>query len=117
MVPVGVEEWLIEVAEGSMNMQNLKKLGVALVFTGLLCGNAVSGAEATDPLKSVLSAVSSAELPIKAARLVADAAPADQEKVAISVVKAALAINPASAPAVIGAIAKVAPATAAAITA
>ena len=98
-------------------MQNLKKLAVSLIFTGLLCGNATSRADVADSLKTTLSAVSAAELPIKAAGLVADAAPADQEKVAISVVKAAIAINPASAPAVIGAIAKVAPGTAAAITA
>src|SRR5258706_15940658 len=99
-----------------MNMQNLKKLAFSLIFTGLLCGNAASGADATDSLKTVLSAVSSAELPIKAAGLVAAASSADQEKVAISVVKAAIALNPASAAAGVGAIAKVAPSTGPGIT-
>ena len=56
-----------------------------------------------------LSAVPSAELPAKAAELVLQAKPAALESTTVQVVKGALAINPAAAPAIVASIARAVP--------
>jgi hypothetical protein len=63
--------------------------------------------------KQVLSACPAAELPAKAASLVKKAKSADQKTTTIKVVKTAVAINPASAPAIVGAVARAVPSVAA----
>lgn len=60
----------------------------------------------------VLSTVTSAELPAKAAELVAKADAKTLKQTTIEVVKAAVGLNPASAPAIVGSIAQTSPAMA-----
>ncbi len=79
-------------------------LTIALVAAGL-----PASAKETVNIKKVLRSVSAPELPAKAADLVFKTKSAEQEAVTISVVKTAIALRPASAAAVVGAIAKVAP--------
>jgi hypothetical protein len=62
-----------------------------------------------NPFPAKLSSVPAAELPAKAAQLVTDAKASDRKTTTIDVVKAALAINPAAAPAIVGAIARAVP--------
>lgn len=95
----------------------MKKFGLGIIVTGLLCVSINSRADVADTIKATLNDVSVIDLPVKAARLVTEAAPADQEKVAIAVVKAAIAAYPTAAAAVVGAISRAAPSTAPAITA
>ena len=73
---------------------------------------------AANPFLSNLSTVPQAELPIKAADLVAHADAKNQSQTTINVVKAAVGLNPAAAPAIVGSIAQATPkmaATAAAV--
>jgi hypothetical protein len=63
--------------------------------------------------KQVLAATPSAELPAKAAVMVQEAKPRQRETVTLDVVKAAVEINPASATAIVGAIARTSPESAA----
>ena len=74
-----------------------------------------SKANATDnnsanPSLGVLTTVTSAELPVKAGALVAQADAKVLKQTTIDVVKAAVGLNPAAAPAIVGNIAKASPA-------
>lgn len=62
-----------------------------------------------NPFTETLSGVPAAELPAKAAQLVSDAKASAREATTINVVKAAVGMNPAAAPAVVGAIAQAVP--------
>jgi hypothetical protein len=62
-----------------------------------------------NPFTEVLATVPSAELPAKAADVVQHAKNRERTDVTVEVVKAALGINPAAAPAVVGAIASAVP--------
>lgn len=91
-----------------MKITNLKLLSVLSLAFVLAVATPVSAKE-TANVQKVLKAVRAPELPAKAADLVLKASKEEQEAVTISVVKAAIAIRPASAAAVVGAIARVAP--------
>jgi len=62
--------------------------------------------------KKALKEVPAVEMPAKAASVVAKAKAKEQEETALNVLRAVMEISPASGPAVVGAIARVAPATA-----
>jgi len=68
----------------------------------------------TTPYRQILGAVSPAELPAKAAELVKRAVPRDCATTTVDVTKAAMTINPAAAPSIVGAIARAVPDMAAA---
>jgi hypothetical protein len=81
-------------------------LGLALLVAG---NSFAKDAPKANPFTKVLTAVPAAELPAKAADLVSQAKAADRQEATINVVKAALSINPAAAPAIVGAIARAVP--------
>jgi hypothetical protein len=60
----------------------------------------------TDPFRVALVAVPAAELPAKAADLVLDTKRQERAKETVGIVRAAVGINPAAAPAIVGAIAR-----------
>ena len=78
---------------------------IATIGLSLVCLGAFSSLDAAS-LKKTLSSVPAAELPAKAAQLIADTKTRDQKPTTINVVKTALGINPAAAPAIVGAIAR-----------
>ena len=82
-------------------------LVVSLVF------GAQAGGSSASPTLSILKSVPLAELPSKAAELVAAAKVKDQAKTTVDVVKAAIGLNPAAAAAIVGAIAASTPSVAA----
>jgi hypothetical protein len=82
-------------------------IAVALVAT------AVAGDNTASPALGILSTVTAAELPIKASDLVAQADIKKLKETTIDVVKAAVGLNPAAAPAIVGCIAQASPAMAA----
>lgn len=84
------------------------KLLSALSLAFVVAVAPVSAKENLDVAKA-LKAVRAPELPAKAADLVVKASGQEQEAVTVSVVKAAIALRPTSAAAVVGAIARVAP--------
>jgi hypothetical protein len=63
----------------------------------------------TNPFNQTLAAAPAAELPAKAADLVAQAKSRDRQTTTINVVKSAVGINPAADPAIVGAIARAVP--------
>lgn len=63
----------------------------------------------TNPFNATLAAAPAAELPAKAADLVAQAKARDRQATTINVVKSAVGLNPAAAPAIVGAIARAVP--------
>jgi hypothetical protein len=76
----------------------------------LVAGNSFAkDAPKANPYSKILSAVPAAEQPAKAADLVSQAKTRERQATTISVVKAALGINPAAAPAIVGAIARAVP--------
>ena len=76
----------------------------------LVAGNSFAkDAPKANSFTKVLTAVPAAELPAKAADLVSQAKTRDRQATTVSVVKAALGINPAAAPAIVGAIARAVP--------
>src|ERR1035441_5451693 len=87
---------------------------VLLGVTFLVASNSYAkDAPATNPFNQILTAVPAGELPAKAADLVVQAKARDRKATTINVVKAALSINPAAAPAIVGAIARAVPVMAA----
>jgi hypothetical protein len=91
-----------------MKMKTLKLLPVLAVAIGLFAAPTLRAKESTDAatLKQSLTGVSPLELPAKAASLVAQAGAKEKELVTEAVVKAAVSLNPAATPAIVGAIAK-----------
>ncbi len=81
-------------------------LGVAFLVAG---SSFAKDAPKGNPFNSILVAVPAAELPAKAADLVAQAKSDDRQATTTNVVKAAVGINPAAAPAIVGAIARALP--------
>jgi hypothetical protein len=81
-------------------------LGVAWLAAGSVLAK---DAPQANPYNEVLTAVPAAELPAKAADLVSHAKSRDRQEATIQVVKAAVAINPAAAPAIVGAVARAVP--------
>ena len=81
---------------------------IAIIGLSLACLGASNSfaKDASRSFKKTLSSVPAAELPAKAAQLVKDAKPSNWEETTINVVKPAVGINPAAAPAIVGAIAR-----------
>ena len=96
----------------------MKSTNCKLFLTVAIAATLAIGAAAADntlpsPAMGVLSTATSAELPAKAAELVTQAAGAKNLKqITIDVVKAAVGLNPAAAPAIVGSIAQASPAMA-----
>src|SRR6266496_845935 len=96
---------------------SLRPLGsfAAITLVAVLGGVCPFNSFAKDsakPVSAVLGSTPAAELPAKAAQLIADAKVRDREAITVSVVKVALGINPAAAPVIVGAIARGTPAIA-----
>jgi hypothetical protein len=81
-------------------------LSVAFLAAGVSVGK---DAPTANPYYQALTAVPAAELPVKAANLVQQAKPRARQEITINVVKAAVGINPAAAPVIVGAIARAVP--------
>ena len=91
-----------------MKMVKCKMFLTVVALAAAVNVNAAENSTAS-PALSVLSAVGSAELPAKAADLVAQADAKNLKSTTIDVVKAAVGLNPAAAPAIVGSIAHVSP--------
>jgi len=87
----------------------MKRFTTISMVVVCLCGLRAMGQGTSAKLRATLSAAPAAELPSTAAKLVKEAPVRAREGTTIEVVKAALALNPAAASPVIGAIARVSP--------
>src|SRR5437879_10102937 len=88
------------------------KLIAMLVLSGFCLGafnSSAKDAPKINPFKETLKSAPAAELPARAAQLVQAAKSPEREAVTINVVRAAVEINPAAAPAIVGAIARSVP--------
>ena len=94
-------------------MKSLKKTIPVVAAIVLLMAVKVSAGENANPFLGSLSTVASAELPSKAGELVAASDAKHLKQTTISVVKAAIGLNPAAAPAIVGSIAQSTPSMAA----
>jgi hypothetical protein len=81
---------------------------VTIVVAGALSVGAAEAPVLT-PLQAILTHAPSAELPAKAAELIKDSPSRERAAVTVEVVRAAVGINPAAAPAIVGAIARAVP--------
>jgi hypothetical protein len=85
-------------------------VGIALSAAFLVSFNSYGkDAPKANPFNDVLTAAPAVELPAKAADLVLHAKSRDRQAVTVNVVKGAVGINPAAAPAIVGAIAQAVP--------
>src|SRR5437588_939369 len=91
-------------------MKRIAFVALSIVSLGAMTPFA---AETANPFRESLSRVSAAELPPKAAELIKNAKSRDRVSTTINVVKAAIGINPAAAPAIVGGIARAVPEVAA----
>src|SRR5260221_14350597 len=94
---------------------NSKTILAGLLAAGLPLANIFAGTDSEAQFKSFkssLSRVSAPEIAAKAATLVKASKPEEQTAAAIAAIKAAMQVNAASTISVVGAIARVAPATA-----
>ncbi|HOX57284.1 MAG TPA: hypothetical protein P5205_11615 [Candidatus Paceibacterota bacterium] len=89
-------------------MKRIASITLSVVF---LAAGYVIGKDApnANPYAKVLSVTPAAELPAKAADLVRQAKSANREATTITVVKSAVGMNPAAAPAIVGAVARAVP--------
>ena len=89
----------------------MKRITAIVLSVGLLsaCNSFAAETPTSNPFNKILTAVPAAELPAKAASLVSQAKPLDRQQTTINVVKSALRINPAAAPAIVGAIVRAVP--------
>jgi hypothetical protein len=94
------------------NMKKLASLAVSIVFLGAI-NSFGTDAPKTNPYHVTLATVPSAELPAKAADLVKQAKAQERKTIVTDVVQAAVALNPAAAPAIVGAVARAVPEVAA----
>ena len=99
-----------------MKSLNCMFLTVAVAMTTAM-GVSAGDKTGASPALGVLSTVSSAELPAKAAELVAQADAKTLKQTTIDVVRSAVGLNPAAAPAIVGSVAKASPDMAATATA
>src|SRR6266481_1558212 len=86
----------------------IMKFNITMIALGAICLAAVGSfaKDSAKPLQATLSDVPAAELPAKALELVSAAKASHRKPETVEVVKAAVAINPAAAPAIVGAIAR-----------
>ncbi len=91
---------------------NISKYTMGFTLSALLATAVQTNAadsSAANPALPVLSAVTQAELPAKASELVAQATDKTRQQTTIQVVSAAVGLNPAAAPAIVGSIAQSSP--------
>jgi hypothetical protein len=88
-------------------MKTIGTIALALCLVGF--SSLAKETPSVDSLKATLSAAPAPELPVMAAKLVKDASARDREAITVNVVKAAVGINPAAAPVIVGAIARAVP--------
>jgi len=86
-------------------MRSVLRLALTAVALAL-CSALGKDAPQANTYTETLAAVPTAELPAKAADLVAQAKSRDRQTVAVNVVKSAVGINPAAAPYIVGAVAR-----------
>lgn len=89
-------------------MKRIISIVLSVAFA-VACNSFGKDAPKANPFKETLAAVPAAELPAKAADLVLQAKARARRTVTVNVVKAAVGINPAAAPAIVGAIARAVP--------
>jgi hypothetical protein len=89
-------------------MKTVVTIALSVVFLAA-CNSFGKDASQTNPFNQTLATAPAAELPAKAADLVAQAKSRDRQTTTINVVKSAVGINPAAAPAIVGAIARAVP--------
>jgi hypothetical protein len=89
----------------------MKQIAAILLSVAFLAAGNAFGKDPpkANPFNEVLAAVPAAELPAKAADLVSHARARDRQATTINVVNSAVAMNPAAAPAIVGAIARAVP--------
>jgi len=88
-------------------------MSAAVAMLALTLVSRAGDTPTANPFLAVLSTTTQAELPAKAADLVAQANAKQQQQTTIDVVKAAVGLNPAAAAAIVGSIAQTTPAMAA----
>jgi hypothetical protein len=91
---------------------NISKYTMGFTLSALLATAVQTNAadsSAANPALPVLSAVTQAELPAKASELVVQASDKTRQQTTIQVVSAAVGLNPAAAPAIVGSIAQSSP--------
>lgn len=91
---------------------NISKYTMGFTLSALLATAVQTNAadsSAANPALPVLSAVTQAELPAKASELVVQASDKSRQQTTIEVVSAAVGLNPAAAPAIVGSIAQSSP--------
>jgi hypothetical protein len=89
-------------------MKRIASIMLSVAFL-VACNSFAKDAPKANSFNKILSKVPAAELPAKAADLVSQAKPGDREVTTVNVVKCAVGINPAAAPAIVGAIAQAVP--------
>ncbi|MCX6922295.1 MAG: hypothetical protein NT154_03620 [Verrucomicrobia bacterium] len=89
-------------------MKSIACVVLSVVFLAA-CNSFGKEAPKNNPFNKTLSAVPAAELPAKAADLVLHAKARDRQATTINVVKSAVGLNPAAAPAIVGAVARAVP--------
>ncbi len=89
----------------------MKRIARIILSVAFLAAVSSFGKDATkaNPFTTTLAAVPAAEMPAQAADLVLQAKAKDRKATTVSVVKGAVAINPAAAPAIVGAIGRAVP--------
>lgn len=90
-------------------MKRIISIVVLSVGFAVACNSFGKDAPKANPFKETLAVVPAAELPAKSADLVLQAKARARQTVTVNVVKAAVSINPAAAPAIVGAIARTVP--------
>jgi hypothetical protein len=109
----GVSEFCFGIEKGKI-MKILKiTMSVAAAMLALTLVSRAGDTPKANPFLAVLSTTTQAELPAKAADLVAQADAKQQQQTTIDVVKAAVGLNPAAAAVIVGSIAQTTPAMAA----
>jgi hypothetical protein len=89
-------------------MKPIVSIALSVAFLAA-CNSFGKDAPKANPFNETLTAVPAAELPAKAADLVSHAKARDRHVSTVNVVKSAVGINPAAAPAIVGAIARAMP--------
>jgi hypothetical protein len=92
-------------------MKTIVTIAVSVAFL-VPCGSFGKDAPKANPFNEILSSAPAVELPAKAADLVLHAKAREQNAATLNAVKGAVGINPAAAPAIVGAVARAVPAMA-----
>ncbi len=89
----------------------MKPIAIIVISVAFLGARSSFGSDVpkANPFNQVLAAVPAAELPAKAADLVLHSKGRDRQTATVNVVKCAVGMNPAAAPAIVGAIARAVP--------